>query len=421
MAIRLRKRTESNPFYYKGYDIPSQYFCDRRDETRKLTSLLTNGNNVVLKSPRRLGKSSLIWHVFGEEPFKGGYNTIYVDIYPTKTIDQFIAVFYKAILDCSTIRDKKGLDELDRRLKEVSITASFGGGKGIALGTSAQFETLRMERSLDAIFDLLGRTGRRNVVAIDEFQQIRSYRNDNIEASLRSYIQRCGNSQFIFSGSSRHMLSQIFDSPDKPFYRSCRSVSLETIPVDTYAEFCDEQFGKGRRSIDDDAMQLAYELFSGNTFCMQLTMNELFSLSAPGDNLTAGDVKYAIGNLVDEKSADYAALLHALKPDHENVLLCVANETLCQGVQSAAMRQKYGLPSPSSVASILAGMQDDRNRLVEEIVPGTFRLEDKFLELWVAKNVFGNLDDKYAAAGEFFKKERQLKSTTPKDLRQDKP
>lgn len=421
MALKFRKRIESNPFYYKGYDIPSQYFCDRRHETKKITGLLTNGNNIVLKSPRRLGKSSLIWHVFGEEPFKNEFNTIYADIYPTKSIDQFIAVLYKAIRDCRTIRNKQGIDELDRRLKELSVTASFGGNKGFTLETSAQFETLRLERSLDAIFNLLDKTSRPNIVVIDEFQQIKSYQNSNIEASLRSYIQRSNNSQFIFSGSSRHLLSQIFDSPSQPFYRSCRNVNLDIIPLETYAEFCKEQFGKGKRSIEDDALKLTYELFSGNTFCMQLTMNELYSLSAPGDNLTTEDVKYAIENIVEEKSDDYMALLHSLKPDHENVLLCIANETLCQGIQSAAIRKKYNLPSASSVANILSGMQNERNQIVDEIAPGTFRLEDKFFELWIAKNIFENLAIKYETAAEFYRKEKELKLAIPKASPQRKP
>ena len=52
-----------NPFVTNGYAGPA-YFCDRVEETRILTELLTNGNNIALISPRRLGKTDLIHHCF---------------------------------------------------------------------------------------------------------------------------------------------------------------------------------------------------------------------------------------------------------------------------------------------------------------------------------------------------------------------
>ena len=54
-----------NPFVTNGYVSP-EYFCDREKETAKIVSLLTNENNIALISPRRLGKTDLLRHCFGQ-------------------------------------------------------------------------------------------------------------------------------------------------------------------------------------------------------------------------------------------------------------------------------------------------------------------------------------------------------------------
>ena len=73
----------SNPFVTNGYLSP-HYFCDRVEETKQLTTLVTNGNNVALISPRRLGKTGLIYHCFEQSTIKDNYYTFVVDIYATK-------------------------------------------------------------------------------------------------------------------------------------------------------------------------------------------------------------------------------------------------------------------------------------------------------------------------------------------------
>lgn len=49
----------NNPFILYGYES-EKYFCDRRAETAELKRLVTNGNNVALIAPRRIGKTGLI-------------------------------------------------------------------------------------------------------------------------------------------------------------------------------------------------------------------------------------------------------------------------------------------------------------------------------------------------------------------------
>ena len=88
----------TNPFY-TGIRIPDRYFCDREKETESIIGMIENGNNIVLKAGRRIGKSSLILHVLNQERVLKNYNTLYVDLFGTKNYDDFHLSFQNKMLE----------------------------------------------------------------------------------------------------------------------------------------------------------------------------------------------------------------------------------------------------------------------------------------------------------------------------------
>ena len=101
----------NNPFF-TGINIPNEYFCDRENETKDIIKRIENGKNIVLKSPRRIGKSSLIMHVFAQDEVRKKYNTLFVDINGTRDMDGFITEFKNAFLDAPFARTKRGAKDL---------------------------------------------------------------------------------------------------------------------------------------------------------------------------------------------------------------------------------------------------------------------------------------------------------------------
>jgi len=184
---------------------------------------------------------------------------------------------------------------------------------------------------------------------------------------------------------------------------------LDIIPKESYKEFCIKQFQTNGRNIDSDAIELVYNLFSGNTFMMQQTMNWLYQSKDNKETATLQDVKGIVESLIDEKADDFKNYLHGLKPNYELVLLCIAKEGVADNLLSNVKREEYGLPSPTTVSNILAYYQKEKNLSVEEIAPNVFKLENKLLELWAAKYVFQNLDSKFNNASQLFEKEMELK------------
>ena len=133
---------------------------------------------------------------------------------------------------------------------------------------------------------LLGTADKHCLVAIDEFQQILYYNDNlNVEAALRTQIQQCPNANFIFAGSQRHLMSEMFLSPARPFYQSVVPMSLYPISLERYWAFAQPQFAKnGGRKITYEVVESVYQRFDGITANMQRIMNMLYMLTPKGES-----------------------------------------------------------------------------------------------------------------------------------------
>lgn len=139
------------------------------------------------------------------------------------------------------------------------------------------------QTTLDEIFAYLEAADKPCLVAIDEFQQIGTYMEENVEALLRTKIQQCRQTQFIFSGSKRHLMNNMFNSSSKPFYQSAICMGLGAIPEDAYTGFAIRMFEEREKRIDACVVKDVYRRFNGCTWFVQMMMNELFFLTASGE------------------------------------------------------------------------------------------------------------------------------------------
>ena len=99
-------QTVRNPFIVSGY-VSADYFCDRKAETAELTGALVNGRNIVIVSPRRMGKTGLIEHCFHQKEIAQGYYTFFVDIYATGSLKELVFMLGKHIFDTLKPKGRK--------------------------------------------------------------------------------------------------------------------------------------------------------------------------------------------------------------------------------------------------------------------------------------------------------------------------
>jgi len=371
-----------NPFVTNGYAGP-EYFCDRVEETRMLVDFLTNGNNMALMSPRRLGKTDLIKHCFEQAAIKDKYYTFVIDIYATDSFRDFVYIFGKSILEALKPKGRKVWEGFLNVLSSIRSDISFdiNGNPVWGLGVGAMVPP---QTTLDEIFSYLSAADRHCLVAIDEFQQIVYYHdNKNVEAALRTQIQKCTNANFIFAGSQRHLMSEMFLSPARPFYQSVVPMSLHPIPLEHYWAFAEPQFAiSGNRRITRDVVEQVYHRFYGVTANIQRIMNLLYMRTPANGTCTVAMIDEAVSTYLQMSSEAYATLLRQMPEKQRNVLLAIAAEHRVKNISGGKFVHKYRLPSASSVVSAVKGLLE-KDFITQE--DGEYFVYDHFFQLWLEK------------------------------------
>lgn len=369
-----------NPFITNGY-AGREYFCDREKETSDLVGCLTNGNNVALISPRRLGKTDLIRHCFAQNEVADHYYTFIIDIYSTRSVTDLTVRMGRAILDTLKPKGRKHWERFLSVVQSVWAGVSYDAAGSPTWGFSLG-EVSDPVTTLDEIFHFLQHADHRCLVAIDEFQQILKYADVNIEALLRTYVQQCSNCNFVFSGSQRHLMGSIFTSPARPFYQSVTVMNLKPIACGKYVDFCQHLFVERGKKIETEAVERVYELFDGGTYYMQRVMNALYAQTPIGGTCMANQVSPIIDEIVNFSSPTYEDLIYQLPEKQCKVLRAISLEGKAGQIGSARFVKKYGLSSPSSVNSAVKGLLD--RELVTQ-TQGVYTVYDRFLDLWLKR------------------------------------
>lgn len=368
-----------NPFVVGRY-VSDEYFCDREKETEFLLKQVDNGRNVAIISPRRMGKTGLIQHFFHREELNERFFLFFVDIYATSSLAEFVYLLSKAIYDELRPRKRAWVERFFSIVTSMRVGFKLDAltgepGLDISLG-----EIRTPMRTLEEIFQYLESVDRPCLVAIDEFQQIGTYGESGVEALLRTRIQQCRQTQFIFSGSKRHMMAAMFNSPAKPFYQSAVSMGLEAIPGNVYLSFVTGMFKKYGKCIEPAAVKTVYQNYEGCTWFVQMMMNELFALTAQGECCNVDKVRVAKENVIHSQEGAYKELLAQLAPRQKAVLQAIAKDGRVSGITSASFISRYGLSSASSVQSAVKSLL--KNDIITQ-ENGEYRVYDYFFGEWL--------------------------------------
>lgn len=261
--------------------------------------------------------------------------------------------------------------------------------------------------TINEILDEYENADKPAIIVFDEFQQIEYY-PERMAAILRSKIQELNNTKFIFSGSSKHVLSSMFQNYNKPFYKSAESMDLDIIGIDAYRDFVKSLFEDYGRRIEDEAVDFVYYLMGGNTFNMQEAMKETFMLTEDKSAVGINEVTAAVLSILSRHDAEFRDLLNRLTSQKDRRLLyCVAAEGMAQNLTSGGMMKKYGLDNASSVQHSLSNLTGEKMPLIRKMSKQVYMIQDRLLELWLSQRA-GNIEAKFQCVQERFEKERAL-------------
>ena len=373
-------KTPANPFGIITYLGP-EYFCDRVSETKTLIKNIQNNANTAFFALRRLGKTALIKHTFHQIKEHSETNCIYIDAYPCQNLLDFTNLIANAIYQ--VYPEKRGIGkklwEALKLLRPIISIDPLSGNPELSLDIT---KTAQLEKSIPQLFQFLDNQPKKTIIAIDEFQQILTFPEKNVEAILRSAIQNLKNTNFIFCGSNQAMMHHIFNNAATPFYASCKSIHLQKIKENEYRKFIEGTFQKFKFSIQLEHVDEILEFTHGHTYYTQYFCHELFAINQK--KIDASTIQTIKQTILKDKEGEYYQYRNLLTSSQWHLLKAFAKEEFVYQPYGKTLIARHNLGSPAIVKRTLEALiQKEMIYYNNTVEKAYYAVYDKFLMRWL--------------------------------------
>jgi AAA+ ATPase superfamily predicted ATPase len=372
----------NNPFVY-GKEVSGDSFCNRKAEIKELCRDIENSQNVIIFSQRRFGKTSLIKEVF-RACDKKRISTIYVDLYPVLCEEDFIRLYAEAIAKVLHGSLKRGFKDIGKFFRK--LRPSFKVDNEGEISYSFMIDQRDVHPSLRDVLESVQRyadiKNKKIAVCFDEFQQIAFFKTDKLEKTLRSSFQQHKNISYIFMGSKKHLIQKIFNSPNRPFYRSGKSFPLNKIKQEELEKFITDKFQRGKISITLEAIKNLIEICEIHPYYVQYLSHILWEKTADKEKVTEEDLRESLELLLKRESSTYEAALDGLTLKQKQVLIALSKSSPQDKVFSSKFLRQYNLDSASSMQRILSSLI---NKDLIDKEGNSYTILDVFFKKWLSQ------------------------------------
>ena len=303
----------------------------------------------------------------------------YVDLYKTDSLVSLVEQLANAVLGSLDTTKSKIVKQVTTFFKSLRPLLSFDSLTGVPT-FMVDVKPEMAEHSLAEIFSYMEQSGQRCVVAMDEFQSITEYADKNMEALLRSYIQHLTSVHFIFSGSQRHVLENMFASANRPFYQSTQIMNLYEIQETSYYQFAKEKFEAHNQFMDATVFNDLYQQLAGHTWYVQMVLNRLYESNVP--TITTSHIDTALNEIVDENEATFQTFMRLVTPAQTKLLRAIAKEGSVMQALSHSFINQYNLGATSTIRSAIKTLVEKELVLDSQ---GAYQIYDRFFALWLKR------------------------------------
>jgi AAA+ ATPase superfamily predicted ATPase len=371
---------KENPFTIYTYRGP-EYFCDRNAELSLLLELIDNRRYGLLYSMRRLGKTGLIHHFHHTLKKRKGVITVYCDVQNTRSDAAFATKLITAVVGAIEKTPKGATQRIGAFFSSLRPVLSFDPVTQTP-SLQLQIESAKdVQMSLNVLFQMLGETKKTVQIALDEFQQIANYDDTVIDSTLRGYLDKVPNVHFLFCGSQRHVLLELFSDAKKPFYGAVEQMQLQFLDRQFYREFITSHFLKAGQKITEDAVSDILDWTRGHKFYTQYFCNKLFSKQMASIGLI--ETEGLKREILFSFEPSYLSLESVLSKNQLKLLRAIAHEDEVTSVSTSAFLSQYQLAQ--STAQQALGVLLDKELLYEDMSPDGSRIfvYDPYFSRWL--------------------------------------
>ena len=361
-----------------GKSVAGENFTDRVAERKRLKTNFENGINVILVSPRRMGKSSIVRKVRSDMD-NPDVKVIIMDIYDCRNEYDFYNRFAATIIKETSNRTEQILDNIKHFLTRLTPKISFSGEpfSEVSLSLGITPDNYQPEEVLQLPELIATEQGKQIVVCIDEFQQIGEFPNSlNVQKRLRSVWQHQQHVSYCLFGSKKHLMTNLFQNRKMPFYQFGEMLYLEAISTEDWIPFLQSRFkSKGKLLPENLARKICETVENHSSYVQQLAWNVLVETT---EEATEENFNNGVQALLAQCSGLFEQQIQGLSSHQMNFLRAISNG-IHKEFASVKVSKEYNLGSKSNITRLQTALQS--RELVEVRREGTY-LEDPVFKIW---------------------------------------
>lgn len=374
-----------NPFIFDSL-ASEENFCNREREIEELLGDIRSSHNVIIFSQRRYGKTSLIKKVLHLAKLEG-FLTIYTDVYHILNEVDLVKAYAKAL--ASTMEGS--IEKIFETLKTIfsslrpKITVDADGKPEFTFGVeSGRDPIMDLEEVLESVKEYTDKKGLKAAVVFDEFQQIGQLQQAHrIESIIRSQIQGHKDISYIFMGSKKHLIFDMFSDPTRPLYGGGKMLPLEEIAPKHLKRFVFSRFRSTGKHLPKEVASRLVEICESHPYYTQYVSHSLWETMPPNSPITDTDLGNAVNLTISRIAPRYDSIWDLLPLRQRQALIALADLAPNEKIFSGVVILKYGLASAPSFRKALKRLVDkslvDRDQ-------NTFSIIDVFFKKWIQMN-----------------------------------
>lgn len=362
-----------------GKVVTDQAFINRTEEIHRLQQSFLNQVNVILISPRRWGKTSLIKKVSQEELFPENYRFCFIDFFRLKSEEEFLTAFSSAVLKATTGKIDEWVNSASEFLKRFNPKFSMGADPLSQFDISFDLQEIKKDYSeiLDLPEKICNQKNLRLIICLDEFQYLKKFEDpETFQNRLRSVWQHHSLVTYCIYGSKKHMLHDIFQNSKRPFYRFGDVMNLQPIETHHFVPYITRQFEKEEKEISPDLAEQLVHRVKNNSNYVQHLAHILFQKTKK--IATEELLELSVNDLIDQSAALFHNETENLTKTQVNLLKAIANGVRSK-FTSVQVLQDYKLGTPGNVHKILKMLRD--HELIDDF-DQDLDFADPVFELW---------------------------------------
>ncbi len=370
-----------NPFRYAGV-VTGTYFADRKREIAELSTEMKNTGKVFLVSPRRYGKTCLIFNL-KEKLTSEGLSFAYLDLNAYPDLASFsVAITEKIcrILESSTEKLTKLVSVLRYLRPRVEVSPDGALTAGVELNVPGKDALAALLEGLHYSEQLAKKKNRKIVVAIDEFSELEKYDGQTLEKAIRSEIQTHTHIGYIFSGSAQSVMLAMVRDPKRAFYRMGRTMQLGPIERAQYREFICSWLKKGGYDYGDTNFDLLFDAAEDVPYNVQRMCNLLWEMGRDSKKITDKLLKELPSIVARQDSAHFELIWQTVSRAQRVLLIALAKEPDAKPF-SRQFQLDHGIGPSSSIKASLDSLV--KKGILYRALSGKYKFSDTFMRHWI--------------------------------------